>query len=147
MFPCLPSSSLIFVLSEFLEILLAYRRAREAFDTQPSNLGQDRRVFERVHRQVNCRLANPMFGLETLGTTVDISLDGLGVVAPINWSQGSRVRLWIDDIGFEAAGLIVFRKEETPQFRYGIRFTKTGIFQILKLRRFLQQNHSGRLTV
>ena len=129
----------------FFEILLAYRRSHEVFDARAASVGQDRRIFQRVPIKVDCRLTNPVFGLESVGSTIDISLDGLGVMAPVNWAQGNRIRIWLESAGFEAAGVIVFRKEEAPNFRYGVRFEQTGILQILKLRRFLKQNHSGRL--
>ena len=75
-----------------------------------------------------------------------MSLNGVGVVVPANWAEGNRIRVRIDEIKFEADGIIVFRKEEAPQFRYGVRFQNTGIFKILKLRRFLQSHHNGRLS-
>ena len=129
------------------EAVRAYRKSREFFDPRQSGLGQDRRVFHRVPLEIPCRLVSPMFGLETSGTTVDISLDGLGVTVPANWAEGNRVRVRLDSIKFEASGIIVFRKEEGHLFRYGVRFQQTGFFQILKLRRSLQEHYSGRLTI
>ncbi len=135
------------MIRRFLEISLAYRLSREAWDSQRAGLGQDRRVFHRVSTKVACKLTHPMFGLEASGTTVDLSLEGLGVVLPVNWSEGSRVHVRLDTVNFDADGIVVFRKEESPQFRYGIKFQNTGVFQIIRLRRFLQQHHSGRLSV
>jgi hypothetical protein len=134
------------VLGGLDEVFLAYRKSREMYDPRQAGLGQDRRIFYRVTLKVVCRMLSPMFGLETSGTTVDVSLNGVGVIVPANWAEGNRIRVRIDDIKFEADGIIVFRKEEEPQFRYGVRFQNTGIFQILKLRRFLQGHHSGRLS-
>jgi hypothetical protein len=133
------------VFGAVLETLAAYRRSREIFLEQVPGGGRDRRVFQRVQLQTACRLSNPVFGLESSGTTTDISLDGLGVIAPVNWAHGNRIRLSLGAAGFEASGVIVFRREEAPNFRYGVRFEKTGLLQILKLRRFLKQTHKGRL--
>ncbi|OGR89523.1 MAG: hypothetical protein A2992_03735 [Elusimicrobia bacterium RIFCSPLOWO2_01_FULL_59_12] len=130
-----------------LEIFLAYRRSREAVDIQQAGLGRDRRVFNRVPVQAACRISNPMFGLESVGSTVNISLDGVGMVAPVNWSEGNRIHLFIEPAGFETEGVIVFRMEEAPQFRYGVRFLQTQLPQIIKLRRFLKQQHHGRLSL
>jgi hypothetical protein len=135
------------VIRRFLEVSLAYRLSREAWDPKQAGLGQDRRVFHRIPLRVDCKLANPAFGLESSGQTVDVSLEGLGVVLPVNWSEGNRVRVQLDEIPFQAEGTIVFRKEDAPNFRYGVKFQKTGLFQLIRLRRFLQQHHSGKLSV
>jgi hypothetical protein len=109
--------------------------------------GQDRRVFQRVPLKVPCGLTNPLFGLETTGTTIDISLDGLGLTAPVNWSEGNHIRIQFKESMLDAEAVIVFRKEEAPVFRYGVRFRKAGLFQILKLRRFLKKHYSGPLSL
>jgi hypothetical protein len=134
------------VLQAFSEILLAYRRSREPFEIQQVGLGKDRRIFLRVSLQIPCSIANPMFGLESPASTVDASLEGVGVLAPVNWSQGSRIRVKLEAISFEADGIIVFRREESPHFRYGVRFQSTALLQLLKLRRLLKKSHGGRLS-
>ncbi len=131
----------------FLEVWLAYRSSRQLFDSRVPMHGQDRRVFQRVPVKLSCDLANPLFGLETTGTTIDISLDGLGLTAPVNWSEGNHIRVQFKELQFDANAVIVFRKEEASVFRYGVRFRRANIFQILKLRRFLKKYHSGPLSL
>ena len=87
------------------------------------------------------------FGLESAGTAVNVGLGGTGVLAPVNWSEGSRIRMRLEPLDFEVDAIIVFRREETPQFHYGVKFQQMGFLQILKLRRFLLQTHTGRLTI
>jgi hypothetical protein len=126
---------------------LAYRLSRETWSAEEAGLGQDRRVFHRVPVKIECKLTNPMFGLETSGTTVDLSLEGLGVGLPVNWSEGNRIHVRIESINFDADAIVVFRKEEAlGQYRYGIKFQNIGIFQIIRMRRFLQKHHGGRLS-
>ena len=67
------------------EILLARRRSHETWDQRKGESGRDRRVFHRVSVQVPCKLLSPMFGLESQGTTIDLSLEGAGMFAPVNW--------------------------------------------------------------
>jgi hypothetical protein len=116
-------------------------------DVEQAGAGQDRRVFRRVPVVVPCRIANAMFGLESEATTVNISMDGMGLLAPVNWSESSRIRIQLAPAGFETEGVIVYRKGETPGYRYGVRFAGTKISQIFKLRRFLKQHHSGKLSL
>ena len=129
-----------------LEIVKAHRQSRQQWEPQQANLGQDRRVFLRVSVQVPCHLNNPMFGLESSGRTVDLSLGGVGCVGPVNWPIGSRIRIGLEPMAFAAEGIVVYRKEEPPQFRYGIKFHNLGYIQIFKLRRFLKRKHNGYLS-
>jgi hypothetical protein len=135
------------VLRALAEIHLAHRRSREEWQPKQANVGKDRRVFYRVPVTLPCLLVHPMFGLEVLAATVNMSLEGAGLSAPVNWSEGSRVHLRFEAIGLDVDGIIVFRKEEAPRFRYGVMFQKLGLFQILKLRRFLRSQHTGRLSL
>jgi len=128
------------------EIIKAHRQSREQWDPQLANLGQDRRVFLRVSLQVPCQLNNPMFGLESSGRTVDLSLGGVGLVGPVNWPIGSRIRIGLEVLTFVVDGIVVFRREESPQFRYGIKFQHLGYFQVFKIRRFLKKQHNGSLS-
>lgn len=129
------------------DLLVAYQRSREAVHVQPGAGGQDRRVFLRVPVVVGCTLFNPMFGLESEGRTINVSMDGLGLTAPVNWSESSRIRIRLESVGFESEGVVVFRKEEAGQFRYGVRLIRTRVTQILKLFRFLHRHHSGKLSL
>jgi hypothetical protein len=126
------------------EILLAYRRSREIWLPEQAGLGQDRRVFQRVMVRMPCQMSSPLFGLEAACQTIDLSLDGLGLKAPVNWAEGNHVRLELNDAGFAAEGTIAYRREDPPQFRYGVKFKNLGWLQIMHLRRFLKQNHRGR---
>jgi hypothetical protein len=131
-----------------MELFLAHRHSRESWDPKRALLGKDRRVFQRVAIQMPCRMDNRLFGLESQGSTVNLSLGGMGLVAPVTWPEGSQVRLSFDSIVLE--GLIVFRRDVTavsPECRYGIRFQKLGVKDLLKLRKVLQQNYQGPLAV
>jgi hypothetical protein len=129
------------------EIFLARQRSRERWRPLTVDPGRDRRVFYRVSLQMPCKLIQPMFGLEAAGSTIDLSLEGAGLFAPVNWAEGSRVRLQLESVDFESAAVIVYRKqEEVSRFRYGVKFEHMGFFQIVKLRRWLQKKYSGRLS-
>jgi len=56
-------------------------------------LGKDRRVFQRISVQIPCKMDNQLFGLESEGSTVNLSLGGMGLVAPVSWPEGSQVRV------------------------------------------------------
>ncbi len=129
------------------DLLLAYQRSRQAVHLQQAVKGQDRRVFRRVPVVVACQIRNPMLGLESAGLTVNISMDGLGLTAPVSWAEASRIRIRLEGVNFESEGVVMFRKEEAPQFRYGIRLVGTRISEIFKLFRFLRQHHSGPLSL
>jgi hypothetical protein len=135
------------MLNEFVEIMTAHRISREIWDPRQANLGADRRVFHRVAVSIPCRLIHSSFGLESAATALNIGLGGTGVLAPVNWSEGSRIRVRLDPLGLDVNAVIVFRREEASQFHYGVKFQEVGFFDILKLRRFLQKHYPGRLTL
>ena len=131
-----------------VELFLAHRHSRQSWDPKEALLGRDRRVFQRVPIELPCRLDNRLFGLESQGSAVNLSLGGMGVVAPVAWPEGSQVRVHFDQLVID--GLIVFRKDATPttaECRYGIKFQKLGFQDLLKLRKVLQKNYPGPLAV
>jgi hypothetical protein len=135
------------MLNDFVEILTTHRISREIWDPRQANLGADRRVFHRVPIQAPCRLIHSSFGLESAATVMNLSLGGVGVLASVNWSEGSRIRVRLEELGLEVSAIIVFRREEASQFRYGVKFQQMGLLEIVRLRRFLQKHHQGRLTL
>jgi hypothetical protein len=125
------------VIRRIVEIISAHRSSRERWSLQQAPLGQDRRIFNRVPFKGACRITNPMFGLEGQCTALDISLGGMGLVGPINWPEGSHVLVQIETLDFDGEAVIVFRKEDPPQFRYSVKFQRLGFWQLLKLQRAL----------
>jgi hypothetical protein len=132
---------------DFSEILTAHRVSREIWNPRMANLGADRRVFQRVPVKVPCVLIHSSFGLESPATAMNLGLGGTGVIAPVNWSEGSRIRVRLEPFKFDMSAVIVFRREDAQQFHYGIKFQTLGFLEIVKLRGFLQKHHSGRLTL
>jgi hypothetical protein len=131
-----------------MELLLAHRHSREVWDPKQALLGRDRRIFQRVSVEIPCRLNNPLFGLESEGSTVNLSLGGVGIVAPVAWPEGSEVRVQLGSLSL--AGLIVYRKDvsvSNTQCRYGIKFRRVRFRELLQLRRVLAQSHKGPLAV
>jgi len=126
---------------------MAHRHSREAWSPKEALLGRDRRIFLRVPVKVACRMNNRLFGLESAGTTVNLSLGGVGVVAPVNWPEGSQVDVHLGDYGMRLEGLVVFRRDASPEFRYGVKFQRLKYRDLAKLRRILQKNHHGPLTI
>jgi hypothetical protein len=134
-----------------VELMLAHRHSREAWDPRQADLGRDRRIFQRVRLEVPCRLDNQFFGQAAEGSTVNLSLGGVGLVAPVMWPEGSRVRVHMESLSLRADGLIVFRKDPATdtdrRTRYGVKFQGMGFKDLLKLRRILKQNYQGPLAV
>jgi hypothetical protein len=130
----------------FVELVLAHKHSREAWDPKQTLLGKDRRVFQRVAVQIPCRMDNPLFGLESQGSTTNLSLGGMALVASVTWPEGSQVRVSFNSLALN--GLIVYRRDAAAanqECRYGIKFQKLKFKDLLKLRRVLQQNHKGPL--
>ena len=131
-----------------VELFLAHKHSRESWDPREALLGKDRRVFQRVPVQTPCRMDNRLFGLESEGSVVNLSLGGMSLVAPVSWPEGSQVQISFGALVLD--GLVVYRRDATascPECRYGIKFQKLGISKLLKLRRLLQENYKGPLAV
>ena len=129
-----------------VELFIAHRHSREAWDPKQALLGKDRRVFQRVPLQIPCQMDNRLFGLESKGSTVNLSLGGMGIVAPVSWPEGSHVRVSFGTLVVN--GLIVYRRDATAadqECRYGIKFQKLGMFELMKLRKVLKENYKGPL--
>ena len=92
-------------------------------------------------------MENRVYGLQAHGSLVDLSLGGAGFVVEANWPEGGHVRLEIVEFGFEADAIIVFRKEETPYFHYGVQFKRLKLSEVYKLRRLLRERHHGPLSL
>lgn len=94
---------------------------------------------------------NRLFGLKTEGVLANLSLGGGGLVAPVNWPEGTRVRFEVDALEFETDGVIVFRQEITKaaskECRYGVKFQGLGLWDVWRLRMILKKRHSGPLAV
>src|SRR5438270_13715960 len=104
------------------ELFLAHRHSRESWDPKQALLGRDRRVFQRVAVQIPCKMDNRLFGLECQGSTINLSLGGMGLVASVTWPEGSQVRVSFGTVVVD--GLIVYRRDVTlanQECRYGIR--------------------------
>ena len=127
---------------------LAHRHSRESWDPKTALQGRDRRIFQRVGVKIPCQMDNQLFGLESQASAINLSLGGMSVVAPVTWPEGSQVRVHFDRLVLE--GLIVYRKDPTlasQECRYGIKFQKLRLNDLLKLRRILQGNFQGPLAV
>jgi hypothetical protein len=131
----------------WMELFLAFRESRETWRPQQANLGRDRRVFRRIDVKVAYRMRNRVYGVETEGQLANLSLGGVGFVAPANWAEGSPIHLVISDYGFASDGVIVFRKADGAQFFYGAKFQALSVKNLLRLRRVLKKNNDGPLTV
>jgi len=130
-----------------IELVLAHRHSREAWAPQKAHLGRDRRIFLRIAMQMPCRINSRLYGLESEAATVNMSLGGMGFTAPVNWPEGSPVRVHLDTCELALDGLIVFRQDASPRPRYGVKFERLGFRDLLKLRRVLKANHKGPLAV
>jgi hypothetical protein len=127
------------VIRPLVELFLAHKHSRESWDPTKALLGKDRRVFQRIALEMPCKMDNQLFGLESEGSMVNLSLGGLGVVAPVSWPEGSQVRVSFDAIVLN--GLIVYRRDASAtnrECRYGIKFQKLGLMDLLKLRKIIQ---------
>ena|SRR5437879_665389 len=122
------------------ELFLAHKHSREAWDPKQALLGKDRRVFQRVAIQIPCQMDNQFFGLESQGSTVNLSLGGMGLVAPVSWPEGSQVKVAFGTLVLN--GLIVYRRDAAAlneESRYGIKFQKLGLTDLLKLRKLIKE--------
>jgi hypothetical protein len=122
-----------------VELFLAHKHSRESWDPKQALLGKDRRVFDRITVQMPCKIDNQLFGLESEGSTVNLSLGGMGLVAHVSWPEGSQVRVSFDAIVLN--GLIVYRRDASAtnqECRYGIKFQKLGLMDLFKLRKIIQ---------
>ena len=132
-----------------MELMLAFRHSREQWSPRDTLLGRDRRIFQRVPVQMPCRMDNRLFGLEGSGTTVNLSLGGLGLLAPVEWPEGSQVKVSVEGLSLNLEGLIVFRVEVpragAGQYRYGVKFQKLTFRDAMHLRRILKQKYNGPL--
>ncbi len=130
------------------ELYLAHKHSRESWDPKHALLGKDRRIFQRVAVQIPCRMDNRLFGLESEASTTNLSLGGMALVASVAWPEGSQVRVSFHSLVLE--GLIVYRRDVTAansECRYGIKFQKLKVKDLLKLRKVLQDNYQGPLAV
>ena len=131
-----------------VELFLAHKHSRESWDPKQAALGKERRVFQRVPVRVPCRMDNQLFGLESQGSTLNLSLGGMSLVAPVSWPEGSQVRVSFGPLVLN--GLVVYRRDASPtnhECRYGIRFQKLGFSNLIRLRKVLQENYKGPLAV
>ena len=129
-----------------VELILAHRHSRESWDPKMALQGKDRRIFQRVSIQMPCQMDNRLFGLESQASAVNLSLGGISVVAPVTWPEGSQVRVHFETLVID--GLIVYRKDATladQECRYGIKFEKLRLKDLLKLRKVLQRQYQGPL--
>jgi len=136
------------LLRNVIELFLAHRHSRESWDPKLALQGRDRRVFQRVAVQIPCRMDNRLFGLESQASAVNLSLGGIGLVAPVAWPEGSQVRVRFDKLVLN--GLIVYRKDpaqSNQECRYGVKFQKLRLKDLLKLRKVLQGHFQGPLAV
>ncbi len=132
----------------FVELFLAHKHSRESWDPKQAFLGKDRRVFQRVAVQVPCRMDNRLFGLESQGSTLNVSLGGMSLMAPVSWPEGSQVLVSFGALVLD--GLVVYRRDASAtnqECRYGIKFQKLGLSNLMKLRKVLQENYKGPLAV
>ena len=135
-------------MKSLVELYLAHKHSRESWDPKQALLGRDRRVFQRVPVEIPCKMDNPLFGLEAQGSATNLSLGGMSLVSTVAWPEGSRIRVTFGQLVMQ--GLIVYRRDVTlsnPECRYGIKFQRTGIKDLLKLRKMLQDNYKGPLAV
>ncbi len=131
-----------------VELFLAHKHSRETWNPQEALLGKDRRVFQRVPVEIPCRMDNQLFGLESQGSTVNLSLGGMGLLAPVSWPEGSQVHVSFGTLVLN--GLVVYRRDATApdqECRYGIKFQKLRFADLVRLRKTLHENYKGPLTV
>jgi hypothetical protein len=136
------------VIRPFVELFLAHKHSRESWDPKLASLGKERRVFQRVAVQVPRRMDNRLFGLESQGSTLNVSLGGMSLMAPVSWPEGSQVLVSFGALVLD--GLVVYRRDANAtnqECRYGIKFQKLGLSNLMKLRKVLQENYKGPLAV
>ena len=110
-------------------------------------MGRDRRVFHRVQVAIPCRMNSHLFGLESQATSVNLSLGGMSLVAPVTWPEGSQVQIQLEETGFKLDGVICFRVASDKQFRYGVKFHRMSVGELVKLRQVLREKYNGPLAV
>ena len=133
--------------SDFMALWAAYRHSREEWSPKEALLGRDRRIFHRVTSRVSCRMTSRLFGLESAGTAINLSLGGAGVLAPVTWPEGSQIRFVLDEYKFDVGGIICFRVDSDQQFRYGIKFDKITMSELQRLRKILRERYKGPLAI
>src|SRR4029077_17363051 len=97
------------LMRSIVELFLAHKHSRETWDPKAASLGKERRVFQRIPVRIPCKMDNQLFGLESDGSTVNLSLGGVGLVAPVSWPEGSQVRVSFNALVLN--GLIVYRRD------------------------------------
>jgi hypothetical protein len=135
------------VFRDVIAMFQAHRQSREVWSPREGLLGRDRRIFQRIGIQIPCRMDSRLFGLESHGKVLNLSLGGVGLVAPVTWPEGSQVRVFLEGLDLRMEGLIVFRAETNDGFRYGVKFQRIGVHQLMKVRRALRQEYRGPLIV
>jgi hypothetical protein len=131
---------------DVVSMLKALRYSREVWSSKEALLGRDRRSFYRLPVHASCRLNSQLFGLESVATVVNLSLGGVGLEAPIQWPEGSQMRIRFDEYGLEIEGVICFRVEEKTGTRYGVKFQKLGLRALMQVRRILRERYEGPLS-
>lgn len=129
------------MIRSLMELALAHSHSRKTWDPTQANLGKERRVFERRAVQWPCRMNNPLFGLESDASLTNLSMGGVGVVAPVSWPEGSQVRVSFQSLALD--GMVVFRRDPSggdKACRYGIKFKNLGLLDLFKLRKLI---HGG----
>ncbi|HVO33031.1 MAG TPA: PilZ domain-containing protein [Elusimicrobiota bacterium] len=130
---------------DWVHVFRAHRLSREHWNPREAMLGRDRRNFQRVPYQVGCRVESRLFGMESQGSTVNLSMVGVQLSAPVTWPEGSSVRIHLETLGFSADGIIVYRSERPVPCHYGIRFDRIGFRSLSRLRRILRGHYKGPL--
>lgn len=131
------------MIRSLVELFLAHSHSRKQWDPSQASLGKERRVFLRVAYASPCKMDHPLYGLQSEGKAVNLSMGGMGLEAPVAWPEGSQVNVTFDSLVL--SGLVVFRKSpSSPKepCRYGIKFQKLSYSDLLKLRRII---HGGRV--
>lgn len=126
------------MIRSLMELILAHSHSRKVWDPTQANLGKERRVFQRIALKVPCRMDNPLFGLESQGSTENMSMGGMGLLAPVHWPEGSQVTVTVGALVLN--GLVVYRRDSgqaQEPARYGIKFQKLGVLDLFKLRRIV----------
>src|SRR5688500_785605 len=116
------------MMSALMELFLAHQHSRQTWDPLQASLGKERRIFQRIALDMPCRMNNPLFGLESDASVVNLSMGGMGVVAPVSWPEGSQIKVVFNSL--ELAGMVVFRRDPASSkepCRYGIKFQKLGV--------------------
>ncbi len=123
------------MMSALVDIFLAHRHSRQTWDPTQAGLGKERRIFLRKALTVPCKMDNPLYGLESEGSTTNVSLGGMGLIAPVSWPEGSQVKVRFESL--HLSGMVVYRQDpgmSQEPCRYGIKFQKLSIRDLFKLR-------------